>query len=326
MNSKGKISIIVPVYDVEVYLRECISSIRNQTFENLEIILIDDGSPDYCGKIIDEVASLDSRVIAVHTENCGVSSARNLGLAIATGDYVCFVDADDVLAPTFAYEMLKLAVDFNAEFVISTNLLSEATAIPATIFHGFIRPADSVAALLLYPEIVIGCWNKLFSRDFLERTALRFDEDLFAGEGQKFIVNAALLSKRNVVTNQTGYFYRTLRPGSAVTRESEEKWANGIFAIEKIRENLQSPSRKIVNALDFHEWETRTLFLRYLLSEGRTDNNPNVSACEGFIRRKSIGLFFLARVPLRFKIKLLISAIHPRLLALIQLKTAPVPK
>lgn len=99
MNILLKVSIIVPVYKAEPYIRKCIDSILSQTFTNFELLLIDDGSPDNCGKICDEYAELDTRVHVFHKENGGVSAARNLGLDHAKGDYVCFIDSDDWIDP-----------------------------------------------------------------------------------------------------------------------------------------------------------------------------------------------------------------------------------
>lgn len=92
------ISVIVPVYNVEKYLERCVNSIVNQTYKNLEIILVDDGSPDNCGKICDELAIKDNRIKVIHKENGGLSSARNAGLDIATGEYITFVDSDDYIS------------------------------------------------------------------------------------------------------------------------------------------------------------------------------------------------------------------------------------
>ena len=100
-----KISVIVPVYNVEKYLSKCVESILAQTHKNLEIILVDDGSPDRCGAICDEYAKKDSRVRVIHKENGGLSDARNAGLAVCTGDYIGFVDSDDRIAPDM-YESL----------------------------------------------------------------------------------------------------------------------------------------------------------------------------------------------------------------------------
>lgn len=93
------ISVIVPVYKVEPYLARCVESIQNQTYQNLEIILVDDGSPDRCGEICDEMAKEDARIRVVHKENGGLSSARNAGLDVMTGEYVGFVDSDDWIHP-----------------------------------------------------------------------------------------------------------------------------------------------------------------------------------------------------------------------------------
>ena len=92
-----KISVIVPIYKVEPYLRRCLDSIVNQTYRNLEIILVDDGSPDNCGNICDEYAQKDLRIEVIHKENGGLSSARNIAIDKANGDYLAFVDSDDWL-------------------------------------------------------------------------------------------------------------------------------------------------------------------------------------------------------------------------------------
>lgn len=103
------ISVIVPVYRVEPFLPRCLDSLRNQTYRNLEILLVDDGSPDNCGKICDEYAEKDHRFRVIHKENGGLSSARNAGLDAATGEFIGFVDSDDWIAPQM-YETLLSAL------------------------------------------------------------------------------------------------------------------------------------------------------------------------------------------------------------------------
>ena len=99
-----KVSVIVPVYKVEKYLNKCVDSIINQTLEDIEIILVDDGSPDNCGKICDDYAQKDNRIVVIHKTNGGLSDARNAGLEVARGEYIGFVDSDDYIAP----EMISL--------------------------------------------------------------------------------------------------------------------------------------------------------------------------------------------------------------------------
>lgn len=111
------ISIIVPVYNVEKYLRECLDSIINQTYKNIEIILVDDGSTDGSGAICDEYALIDNRISVLHISNGGVSNARNLGIDNAHGEYIMFVDADDIIMPYVIEHGVKLAVDSSADIV-----------------------------------------------------------------------------------------------------------------------------------------------------------------------------------------------------------------
>lgn len=113
------ITIIVPFYKVEKYADECIASVVNQTYKDIEIILVDDGSPDKCPQIIDDWAAKDSRIRVVHQENAGLSAARNAGLDIMRGEYVAFVDSDDVLKPDYAEELLKALVENNADIAVS---------------------------------------------------------------------------------------------------------------------------------------------------------------------------------------------------------------
>ena len=107
MNSQPKISVIVPVYETEGLLDRCVESIVGQTYKNLEIILVDDGSPDNCPAMCDEWAEKDSRIRVIHKENGGVSSARNAALDIATGDYIGFVDSDDWIEPEMYSSLIQ---------------------------------------------------------------------------------------------------------------------------------------------------------------------------------------------------------------------------
>lgn len=117
MNKEPMVSVIVPIYNVEKYLKRCIDSILNQTYKNLEIILIDDGSPDKCPEICDEYAKTDKRIKVIHKQNAGVSAARNDGLAIANGDLIGFVDPDDCVHPSMYEEMVKYLVSQNCDLV-----------------------------------------------------------------------------------------------------------------------------------------------------------------------------------------------------------------
>ena len=115
-----KISVIIPVYKVEKYLSYCVNSVINQTYTNLEIILVDDGSPDNCPKMCDELAKTDKRIKVLHKQNGGLSSARNAGIDIATGEYISFVDSDDTINPQTLEILHKLIKDDNADISMSS--------------------------------------------------------------------------------------------------------------------------------------------------------------------------------------------------------------
>ena len=117
MECNFKVSVIVPIYNVEKYIAECIESIIKQDYRNLEIILVDDGSPDKSGEICDFYKNKDERIIVIHKKNAGVSAARNSGLDAATGDFVCFVDGDDYLEEDYVSYLLKQIID-NTELKI----------------------------------------------------------------------------------------------------------------------------------------------------------------------------------------------------------------
>lgn len=119
IEANAKVTIIVPVYNVEKYLRKCLDSLINQTYENLEIIVIDDGSTDSSGKICDEFSEKDDRVIVIHQKNVGVSIARNVGLDIMSGDYVTFVDSDDYLELNAIERFLEMLINENSDIVIA---------------------------------------------------------------------------------------------------------------------------------------------------------------------------------------------------------------
>ena len=114
---KPLVSIIVPVYNIEKYIRGCITSILSQTYKELQVVLVDDGTPDLSGKICDEFAQTDSRVFVIHKENGGLSSARNAGLEVATGDYIMFVDGDDYLVDNAVEILVRANEKYDADFV-----------------------------------------------------------------------------------------------------------------------------------------------------------------------------------------------------------------
>lgn len=172
------ISIIVPIYNVEKYLDKCIESIIEQTYNNLEIILVDDGSPDNCAEICDEYAEKDSRIVVIHKDNGGVSSARNTGLKVAKGSYIGFVDPDDYITDEMYERMLTTAKLCNADIVLcdyaffgeNGDIYKDSIKGQGTGRSEYIDQYQS--QLLYFNEVsmrtsLVVMWNKLFKKDII---------------------------------------------------------------------------------------------------------------------------------------------------------------
>lgn len=167
---KSLISVIVPIYKVEDYLPKCVESIRRQTHSNLEIILVDDGSPDGCGAICDEFAKKDSRIRVIHKENGGLSDARNAGIEVAKGDYLAFVDSDDWLEPDAFEAMLALAEKYDAKMVCAGRYNEDgATGIQSKGLcpekEEFVPGKELVRRIFRWDHLDSAAWDKLYARE-----------------------------------------------------------------------------------------------------------------------------------------------------------------
>lgn len=173
MDQKPLISVIVPVYNVEKYLAKCVESILSQTYEALEVILVDDGSPDNCGSICEEFAARDSRVRVIHKENGGLSSARNAGLDIAQGAYIGFVDSDDWIEPEMYGHMLSLAEKYDVKLVCAGRYdvreASEEKTVGLCPKKEEVLTGEALAGrIFTWDGLDSAAWDKLYHRSLLE--------------------------------------------------------------------------------------------------------------------------------------------------------------
>lgn len=211
-----KISVIVPVYKTEKYVTRCIRSILNQTYQNLEVILIDDGSPDRGGEICDDYARQDPRIMVIHQENGGVSSARNAGLEKATGRYVTFIDSDDWIKSDFLRTLIQYdgcdLIACSAELSYYIRGLSEKFR---TVDRKLIK--DQISS---YFSNGLDCWQmvpwgKLFRMDIIRDNQLQFDESLHYSEDSLFNIQYLYYCKSVSTLSYIGYtysIYPTIQP------------------------------------------------------------------------------------------------------------------
>lgn len=205
-----KISVIVPVYKVENYLHRCVDSILAQTFTDFELILVNDGSPDNCGRICDEYAIKDSRIKVIHKENGGVSSARNLGLDNAKGKWITFCDADDYVTPDWLMAYSDAMIE-NTELAIQGFHIIDCDK--NIIKHLPSQKGDTIEAkqkliVSLMCQGVFGyLWIKLFRRQLVEQNNIRFDTQSAFREDEQFFSKYLEHTTTFSCIDKENYFY-----------------------------------------------------------------------------------------------------------------------
>ena len=233
-----KISVIIPVYNVEPYLRRCLDSVIGQTYANLEILLVDDGSTDGSSVVCDEYREMDSRMLVIHKENGGVSSARNAGLETATGEWISFVDADDCIEPDLYEYLYGLAEKYGAD-VAQCAMCAEGKDTTEVLFStqsGSDYYGLSSESLVSFSNSVC---NKLYRTNSME--GIRFGCDYPIGEDYLFNAEVIVRTERFVFGAEAKYRYMlwddsashavpTLRALESIRRTS-------LLAVERVRDN-----------------------------------------------------------------------------------------
>lgn len=235
MATQNLISIIVPVYKVEQYIDECLESIIGQTYQNIEVILVDDGSPDRCPLICDEWAKRDQRIHVIHQKNAGVSAARNTGMKAATGGWIVFVDSDDQIAPETIECAWKLAAEKNCDTVcwncykVCDGEIEKYPSMQpeAFLFQGSQEQNILIEALYhtrtknFYPGYAFrGVCGKMLSAAVIKKYSLLFPVDLPLGEDAAFLTDYFSVCSSVLLVNRYWYFYRRT-PTSAVGQYRE---------------------------------------------------------------------------------------------------------
>lgn len=216
-----ELSILVPVYKVEKYLPKCIDSILAQTFQDYELILIDDGSPDRCGQICDEYAAKDSRITVIHQENKGVSAARNAGLELARGEYIGFVDSDDWIDPEMYETMLGKAKEADLDLVICglKNISETGKHIRSYLLGSGVYSKDELLKSLFRTpnELSGGCVNKVFRRAAIQ--SVRFREGVSIAEDWLYLFTCYTFCSS--AYKLSAPLYNIVERHNSATRENE---------------------------------------------------------------------------------------------------------
>ena len=207
--NREKISVVVPVYNAEAYLEKCLNSILGQTYENLEIILVNDGSTDRSAEIIENYKNKDPRIVVINKENGGVSSARNRGIDVATGKFIIFVDADDYIEnnmfETLEEDLFKNNVDISMcgyrNVDVNGNILYESKPMDEKYFDA----ATFKRYLFKSDYFRDHIWNKLFRLEIIKEHNIRFNEDIHIKENVLFLLDFSKYAFRYSFGNEMLY-------------------------------------------------------------------------------------------------------------------------
>lgn len=237
MEEEKLLSVIVPVYKVEPYLQRCIDSIRKQTYKNLQIILVDDGSPDHCGEVCDQYTLIDKRIIVVHQKNEGLSGARNNGMLFAKGEYIAFVDSDDWLHPRMYEVLMNMIKEYQLDIarcsVYHTDGHQEEEILPSKVMPNVLIQGDDVFNLYFSEFLCKVVWNAVYKRNVVENilspVGCHSEDNYVSG---RYLYRC----KRLMITNQCLYYYYKNPHG--VTRGGHKRLLDICICTQKLRDDL----------------------------------------------------------------------------------------
>ena len=243
MSLPVKVSVIVPIYNVEEYLPKCLDSCINQTLYDIEIICVNDGSTDGSEKILNEYAKIDRRIKIVSKENSGLSSARNVGIHEASGEWIMFLDSDDFLSPTACERVWIESQEATTDIIVFGSNIYPANPTPPTWYSDTLH-IKTKRYFGFKPEILFKepgakpfVWRQAFSKDFLNRFSLSFDQTVKYGEDIIFQFTAFPLAENVSFISNRLYNYRWQRSGSlmeSVDRKSGERIEQHLSLIDRI--------------------------------------------------------------------------------------------
>ena len=304
------ISIIVPIYNVQKYIKKCVQSLIDQDYTNIEIILVDDGSPDLSKEIIDEIAKHDNRVMCVHKNNGGVSSARNAGLERASGKYVTFVDGDDWVDNNYVSHLYTIAKEYDADIVMNENNYGLRKK-DKDNFSTTISVNDAMKKIY-YGDIFVAVWNKMYKRKIIVENSMTFDEKIWYGEGMLFNMQFLNLCQTVAVCCMSLY-HQTFNPSSAMRNFKIKNNLCGIKSLELQKKYINS--QDVLKAWKYHRYcFNLTIFNGIVQTNTKKDNLNLYKTCLRNIR-KGFLIPLKAEISLRTKTIWIITIIFPRLMA-----------
>lgn len=246
------ISVIVPCYNVEKYLPRCINSIINQTYNNIEILLVDDGSPDQCGEICEKYAKKDKRIKVIHKNNGGLSDARNVAIDVSTGDYILFIDSDDYVSTNHIEHLYNIIITSQADMAIEWGQTFYEGAIPIIdTLDGkkevILNPNEALANMFYQKDFDTNAWAKLYKRILFE--GIRYPKG-WLYEDLPTTYRLIQRCKKVVFSDYKSYYY-LLRSNSIEGAPFKiQKYESCIKIIQQLEQDRTNMSVSVQKALD----------------------------------------------------------------------------
>lgn len=299
-----KVSIIVPIFNEEIYLERCLNSLVNQNYSNIEILLINDGSIDSSRKICESFMERDKRIILFNNKNMGVSYSRNFGMQNCTGDFVTFVDSDDYVSNDYISILIDYQVKDDYDIVISNakdvieNIIIEkdVKGLPRVLNRD-----DTLNAFFTSKTFSPVCWGRLYKKNII--SDIYFDENMSIAEDGKFFLEAIERSKKNIVIPEKNYFY-FIRNGSLAHSGYGKKWLGELeFCNDCLKKYTNT---RIENEVLYKFIEINVRLA--LMQNSETDGDINIFINNLKKYKKS---FLKIKGHYKFKIKYLIALISP---------------
>lgn len=316
------ISVIIPVYNGEKYIKRCVLSVLSQSYKNIEVIIVNDGSSDATLSIVNSISLLHKNVILINNKKSGVSVSRNLGILRAKGEYITFIDSDDFVDSEYINYLYKLIKKSNSDVSLSRypnkSFLHEMYDVSpkrnlfckenfeSNCYSGF----DAAREMLFY-KIVISSWNKMYRTDFLKNNKLFFDSNLSFGEGFDFVINCFIVADRVEIGEAKHYYYTIDNSSSVMTSFSEKLVIGSIDSQKCIRNKLVlTRSSKLLNAQNYSYWHTCCDCFNTIIGTGIKDKCKMYNDIRLECKRKSFYAFQFG-VPLVDKVKAILFFINP---------------
>lgn len=315
MYNSQKITFIVPVYNVEKYIYRCVQSILKQSYSNIEVILVDDGSTDASGEIIDVMASEDVRIKVIHQKNSGVSTARNSGLMTASGEYILFIDGDDYIESDYASYFMGLIVDKNADMAVSLNNFTVSSNEQIINDNRKIWSAEQAVEGIYLDKIGVAVWNKIYKRSVIEEYDIFFYADIWYGEGMLFNIEY-LQYAANVAVGERKVYHQIYNPNSAMRRFNLESSFCGLRSLDRQKSVWKIQTPGIEKAWRYHYRNFSWSILCGLISTNAIKTHYNLyRECKKNMRR-NILLPWKVDIPVGNKVRLTLFSVFPYICAL----------